>query len=92
MINFMLNDLCGPSAEVFRMRFHFNGFELHFYCFISLALTRSTEERQTSFFGFVDAGACDNFRVEHHSIRRSPSALVKKGDAALGVIAAYTSK
>ena len=83
MIHLMLNDLRRPAGEVFRARLHFKSLELHFDCFISLALTGAAEKRQTAFLGVVRAVLLDNLGIEHHCVCRSSSALVEKGDDAL---------
>ena len=83
MINLMLNDLCRPAGEVFRVCLHVQGLILHLDGFITLALTGAAEKRQTSFLGVVRAVLLDDFGIEHHRICRSSSTLIEKCDDAL---------
>ena len=83
MIYFMLNDLSRPTGEVFRTCLHLQGLILHLDSLIVLALARAAEKRQASFIGVVRAVLFDNLWIEHHSICRSSSTLVKKCDDAL---------
>ena len=83
MIHLVLNDLCCPAGEVFRARLHLQGLILNLDGLIPLALTETAEKRQTAFLGVVCAVLLDDLGIEHHGIRGSSSALIKKGDNAL---------
>ena len=83
MIHLMLNDLRRPAGEVFRARLHFQGLILHLDSLIALTLTGAAKKRQTAFLGVVRAVLFDDFRIEHHGICRSSSALIEKRDDAL---------
>ena len=83
MIHFMLNDLRCPAGEVFRACLHVQGLILHLDGLISLALTGSTEKRQTAFLGVIRAILLDNLGIEHHRVCRSSSAIVEKSDNTL---------
>ena len=79
----MLNNLRSPAGEVFRARLHVQGLILHLDGLIALTLTGAAEKRQTAFLGIVGAVLLDDLGIEHHSVCRSSSALIKKGDNAL---------
>ena len=78
MIHLMLNDLRRKASVGFHMRLQFQGTILHFDGLVALAGTRAAEKRQTAFLGVVRSVLLDDFRVEHHGIGWSSSALVKK--------------
>ena len=48
MINFMLNNLCRPTGEVFGVCFHFKSLKLYFDSFILFALTGAAIPTQPS--------------------------------------------
>ena len=83
VIHLMLDDLCRPAGEVFRARLHIQGLILHLDGLIALTRSRIAEKGQAALLGVVRAVLFDDLRIEHHGIRRRPSALIEKGDDAL---------
>ena len=78
MVDFMLDNLCGPAAEGLDARLHLGGLPLHLHRLVALALARAAEQRQTPLLGFVRAVRPQNLGVEHRHIR---TVVVKHDDA-----------
>ena len=83
MIYFVLNNLRRPAGVGLDAGLEFRGLELYLDGFIAFARPRTAEKGQTAFLGVVRAVLLDDLGIEHNRIRRSSSALVKKGDDAL---------
>ena len=83
MVYFVLNNLCSPAGVGLDAVLQLHGLILDLDGSIALARARTTEKRQSSLLGVIRTVFFNNLGVEHHSVCRSSSALVKEGDDAL---------
>ena len=61
MINFVLNDLCRPAGKGFDPSLKIFCLPLYLDRLVAFALSRLTDQRQTSFLGFIQSRHFDNF-------------------------------
>ena len=80
MIDFMLDDLCGPAVTGLDAVLHLHSLVLNLDRFIAFTRTRITEKRQSSLLGVIRTILFNDFEIEHHRVCRNSSALVEKSD------------
>ena len=68
MVNFVLDNLCGPAGEGFDAGLELFVLPLNFDRLITYAGERSAEQRKAAFLCSIRSGLFDNLWVEHRHI------------------------